>query len=253
MVSDLCSTHLLMVVSSDEHTTLMRDSRQETVSHATRLYTCKKFVAFGVPCRCLLHFAMEHNVEATELPGLFEHGLELCSSTACFDNERYNMFVSWLGNVVEHTGQQEIQPFTFPPPINQTTNKSITNYEKLSQAILLNLDAPAFQQTEFPEGLVTSHADILLKLQARVGKELFQPPTLVSNGPWQCDKQEENYSATHRQTKVTLFTMSYGGISELLSGPEICNVQCLRLQDNRPSNAAVFGEPSEEVIHECIP
>ncbi|KAG5447636.1 hypothetical protein CSKR_200554 [Clonorchis sinensis] len=61
--------------------------------------------------------------------------------------------------MVEHTGQQEIQPFTFPPPINQTTDTSIADYDQLSQATLLNLDAPALQQTEFPEGLVTSHPE----------------------------------------------------------------------------------------------
>ncbi|GAA56552.1 hypothetical protein CLF_111091 [Clonorchis sinensis] len=71
-----------------------------------------------------------------------------------FDHERFDMFALRFSNVVQNSGRQGIPPFTFPPPINQTTDTSIADYDQLPQATLLNLDAPALYQTEFPEGLV---------------------------------------------------------------------------------------------------
>ncbi|KAG5453715.1 hypothetical protein CSKR_201819 [Clonorchis sinensis] len=105
-----------------------------------------------------------------------------------FDNERFDMFVSWLVVMVQHTGQQEIQPFTFLPSINQTMDMSIADYDQLPQATLLNLDAPALQQTKIPEGLVTSRAEYPAEI-ASSDEEVFQPSTLVGDGPWQCMTQ----------------------------------------------------------------
>ncbi|GAA56590.1 hypothetical protein CLF_111157 [Clonorchis sinensis] len=91
----------------------------------------------------------------------------------------FGMFVSWLGSMVQHTGPQEIQ----------TTDTSIADYDQLPQTTLLNLDAPALQQTNSPKDLSHRGHTILLTLQARMRKELFKPFTLVSDGPWQCMTQ----------------------------------------------------------------
>ncbi|KAG5442754.1 hypothetical protein CSKR_202632 [Clonorchis sinensis] len=90
--------------------------------------------------------------------------------------------------MIQHAGPQEVQPFAFLPPINQTTGTSIADYDQLPQATVLNLDAPTLQQTEFPEGLVTSRAEYPAEI-ASSDEEVFQPSTLVGDGPWQCMTQ----------------------------------------------------------------
>ncbi|KER26777.1 hypothetical protein T265_13940 [Opisthorchis viverrini] len=188
MASDLSSTHPITVMSSDEHATIMMDRRRETITHATRTCTCKKFVQFGIPCRHLLHFAMAQNVETTELPVCSrwtrENNGAIAVSFTPLDAPRYGMrtpsallnmvlndvrtlyqrmepghfavYAMWHRSFVQQAGTRELSPFTFPSPINLNTDTSIADYDQLPPSTLLNLDAPALLPTEIPKGLVTA-------------------------------------------------------------------------------------------------
>ncbi|KAG5448480.1 hypothetical protein CSKR_200767 [Clonorchis sinensis] len=139
--------------------------------------------------------------------------------------EQFARYAMWHRSFVQQAGPQELPPFTFPPPINLTTDTSIVDYDQLPPATLLNLDAPAFHPTGFPEGIVTAgpeypivHDETAAAHISSSGEERTVPD--VQSGK---RRTVVVYDARHHpRTDAIDGTSTVASLQELLTDDKIC-------------------------------